>query len=60
VIGGFGWATNYHEFEIQNAVVLGAAAPSDGQTNINAAQLATLPDTTVYLDNIKWDFVTTP
>lgn len=60
VIGGFGWATNYAEFEAQNAVIAGSAGPMTGMTNVGADQIALLPSTTVYLDDIVWDFVTEP
>jgi hypothetical protein len=50
VIGGFGWATNYSEFEAQNAI-----APGE-DPHISAARVPT----TLYLDDIVWDFVVMP
>jgi hypothetical protein len=60
VIGGFGWATNYAEFEAQSAILAGTDAPMAGMTNVDANLIATLPNTVVYLDDIVWDFVPEP
>lgn len=52
VIGGFGWALNYAEFEAQNALI----SSNMGQPG----PLTNLPPTHVYVDDIVWNFVTTP
>lgn len=51
IIGGFGWAMNYSEFEAQKALIV-----SNGG---EAPRLDNLPATSIYIDDIVWNFVTT-
>lgn len=52
IIGGFGWAMNYSEFEAQKALIIS----NGGQ----APNLDNLPSTSIHLNDIVWNFVTTP
>jgi hypothetical protein len=52
VIGGFGWALNYAEYEAQVAAqVASGTLPADSMVDP-----ATLPPTHLYIDDIVWDY----
>jgi hypothetical protein len=53
VIGGFGWALNYAEYEQQVALgIANGTLPADATVDP-----ATLPPTQLYIDDIVWEYV---
>jgi hypothetical protein len=53
VIGGFGWALNYSEYEVQAALASNLPSVMDSMLQIDPS---TLPPTHLYIDDVVWDY----